>query len=190
MRASPARKWSLTRGRLLAAGQGFEGAERLHRLEQGLAVLSNHIQKKFQKVAKIATFFRRKFVLSNAITSTSVGHRSRLRLPALSQKKRLEYTTRTRMIRGVSAIHTYTSACLRSVFLQPRSLISLHIASGTRLLAGWPAESEIIKPLHEPVENIRQICQNMPKSPSNFPKFQSKFRTVPSTCRTGCLPSP
>jgi len=28
------------------------------------------------------------------------------------------------------------------------------------------------------VENIRQICQNIAKYPSNFPKFQSKFRTA------------
>ena len=43
---------SLTLARLLAAGQGFEGAERVHGLEQGLVVLSN--------------------------TSTFIGHRSRL----------------------------------------------------------------------------------------------------------------
>ena len=49
---------SLTLAPLLVAGQGFEGAERVHGLEQGLVVLSN--------------------------TSTYVGHRSRLRLPALS----------------------------------------------------------------------------------------------------------
>ena len=33
------------------------------------------------------------------------------------------------------------------------------------------------------VENIRQICQNLAKYPSNFPQFQSKFRT----CRGGEL---
>ena len=31
------------------------------------------------------------------------------------------------------------------------------------------------------VENIRQICQNIGKYPSDFPKFQSKFRTGRST---------
>ena len=29
----------------------------------------------------------------------------------------------------------------------------------------------------EPVENIRQICQNIAKYPSNLPKFQPKFST-------------
>ena len=45
-----------------------------------------------------------------------------------------------------------------------------------------PARVAEINPIRRnrralPVENIRQICQNIAKYPSNFPKFQSKFRT-------------
>ena len=73
------------------------------------------------------------------------------------------------------------------------------VAPSSMVLAGVPSAdsrslsaaaasapcSALLKATHAPsekaVENIRQICQNLANYPSNFRKFQSKFRTEGSS---------
>ena len=53
------------------------------------------------------------------------------------------------------------------------------------VLVGIEAVPQVVVAVDHLSENIRQICQNIAKYPSNFPKFQSKFRTVGELLRGG-----